>query len=269
MGTLEIGKEYNRDFLSSTWGYKGRQAISRGIITPADEHKIILFVTNIKQKSDTQYNNYFIEEGILHMEGESNHSNDQRLINSELNNDSIYLFYRNIHHTPFVYYGRVFLVDYKTNTDRPSTFILSTSASLAIGMSSLSTEQNKTNYTKERFISDKEGAKRVELHVRYERSLKNRAKAIEIHGTNCKVCGFNFNEFYGSDLARHFIEVHHITPLSRISEEQSIDPARDLIPLCSNCHSMIHRQRDIVMSVEELQKRITRKKNSFSKNIPY
>lgn len=259
MEHIEIGKEYDRDLLSSMWGYKGRQAISRGIITPAGESKIILFVTHIKQKSDTQYNDYFIEDGILHMEGEMNHSNDQRLINSELNNDSIYLFYRDIHHTPFIYYGRVFLVDYKINTDRPSTFIFSTSVSLAIGFSSLSTEQDKTNYTKNRFISDKEGAKRVEIHVSYERSLKNRSKAIEIHGTTCKVCGFNFNEFYGSDLARHFIEVHHITPLSKISEEQqNVDPAIDLIPLCSNCHSMIHRQRDIVMSVEELKKRVNR-----------
>ncbi|NUU53243.1 hypothetical protein HP548_03950 [Paenibacillus taichungensis] len=259
MDYIEMGKEYDRDFLSSTWGYKGRQAISRGIFTPADEDKIILFVTNIKQKLDTQYKNYFIEEGILHMEGETNHSNDQRLINSELNNDSIYLFYRDIHHTPFVYYGRVFLVDYKINTDKPSTFILATSYSLAIGLKSLSTEQNKTNFSEERFIPDKEGEKRVKVHVSYERSLKNRAKAIEIHGTTCKACGFNFNEFYGSDLARHFIEVHHITPLSKISEEQqNIDPAIDLIPLCSNCHSMIHRQRDIVMSVEELQKRINR-----------
>ncbi|MBE9917859.1 hypothetical protein G8C92_28060 [Paenibacillus donghaensis] len=183
------------------------------------------------------------------------------MIDSEENDDSIYLFYREIHHTPFIYFGRVYLVDYKINVDCPSTFILSTSASLAIGSSSLSTEENKTGLIKEEFIPDREGARRIRVHVGYERSLKNRAKAIEVHGTTCKVCGFNFDEFYGSDLARHFIEIHHITPLSMI-DEQSIDPVKDLIPVCSNCHSMIHRRRETVMPIEELKKRI----NAAKKN---
>ncbi|PAE23869.1 HNH endonuclease [Bacillus sp. 7894-2] len=253
MESLEIGKKYDRDALSLVWGYKGRQAISRGIITPANDHKIILFVTKIKQKSDTQYNDYFIEEGLLHMEGEISHFNDQRLINAEINNESIFLFYRDIHHTYFTYYGRVFLVDFKLNSDKPSIFILSTSVSLSVSASALSTEQNKTSLIEREFIADKEGDKKVKIHVSYERSLKNRAKAIEIHGTTCKACNFNFDKFYGKDLAKHFIEVHHVIPLSDIKEGTIIDPSKDLVPLCSNCHSMIHRRRDRVMEVEDLQ----------------
>lgn len=252
MESLVKGEKYNRDALASLWGYKKRQAISRGIVTPANQKIIILFVTKIKQKSDTQYQDYFIEEGLLHLEGETSHTNDERLINAGSQNDSIYLFYREIHHTPFIYYGRVFLVDYKVYADKPSIFILSTTKSMAVGARAYATEMNKTSLIEDDFIPDQEGAKRVKTHVSYERSLKNRAKAIEIHGTVCKACGFDFNLFYGRDLAFHFIEIHHVIQLSELREGTSINPETDLVPLCSNCHSMIHRKRESTLSVEEL-----------------
>ncbi|MGD7048819.1 hypothetical protein FZC83_08305 [Rossellomorea marisflavi] len=122
--TLTVGHSYSRDSLAEKWGYKGRQAISRGIVTPASDNKIILFVTKNKQKADTQYNDFFIEEGLLHMEGETSHFNDKRLQNAEVNNESIYLFYRNMHHTPFQYYGEVCLVECALYDNKPSTFIL-------------------------------------------------------------------------------------------------------------------------------------------------
>lgn len=267
MDELLIGEEYDRDMLAKLWGYKKRQAISRGIVTPAKEKIIILFVTKIKQKSDTQYNDYFIEEGLLHMEGETSHANDYRLINAESNNESIYLFYRDIHHTPFVYYGRVFLADYKIYLDKPSIFILSTTPSMSVSAGTYSTEHNKTGINDNDFIGDSEGIKKVEIHVRYERSLKNRAKAIEMHGTICKACGFDFDMFYGEDLAKHYIEIHHITQLSELHEGTSINPSTDLVPLCSNCHSIIHRKRDSCLSVEDLKMIIEKRKklNSMTK----
>lgn len=44
---------------------------------------------------------------------------------------------------------------------------------------------------------------------RYERKATNRLRAIEIHGTTCVVCGFNFEEVYGEH-RKDFIEVHHV-----------------------------------------------------------
>ena len=32
-----------------------------------------------------------------------------------------------------------------------------------------------------------------------------------------------------------------------------VDPTIDLVPLCSNCHSMAHRQHGKILSVDELQ----------------
>ncbi len=51
----------------------------------------------------------------------------------------------------------------------------------------------------EKLIPDAEGRKLIALHVRYERSSKNRRRAIQIHGTVCKVCGFDFDKVYGHE----------------------------------------------------------------------
>ncbi len=77
------------------------------------------------------------------------------------------------------------------------------------------------------------------LVTRYERRKLNRDACIRIHGAICAGCGFNFGEFYGN-FAEGYIEVHHIEPLA-LSGEVLIDPATDLVPLCSNCHSVVHR----------------------------
>ncbi|WP_235851995.1 HNH endonuclease [Niallia nealsonii] len=98
----------------------------------------------------------------------------------------------------------------------------------------------------------KDGAIKYYHGKRYERNPVNRRKAIEIHGLDCKVCGFNFEKNYGKRGA-DFIEIHHLNQLSTLEEETIVNPETDLIPLCSNCHRMIHRKKDVVLTVEELK----------------
>jgi len=88
--------------------------------------------------------------------------------------------------------------------------------------------------------------------TRYERNPINRVKAIEIHGVTCKACGFNFEKTYG-ERGKDFIEIHHIKPLSTVGNQIRIDPEKDLIPVCSNCHRMIHREKDNILTVEEVK----------------
>ena len=121
---LKIGHEYDRNILAEIWGYKGHQAISRGVITPAGTNKIILFVTKEKQSSSTQYVDY-IKDNNLFWEGENKHGSDIRIKNSSNNDDEIHLFYREIHHTPFIYYGEIFLDQSELFSDKPSKFIFS------------------------------------------------------------------------------------------------------------------------------------------------
>nr|WP_251132534.1 MULTISPECIES: HNH endonuclease [unclassified Exiguobacterium] len=75
--------------------------------------------------------------------------------------------------------------------------------------------------------------------------------AIKEHGVICKACGFDFEAVYG-ERGKEYIEIHHIQQLSGLEEPAEINPRTDLIPLCANCHRMIHRKKDEVLTVEQL-----------------
>lgn len=108
------------------------------------------------------------------------------------------------------------------------------------------------DYSKEQTLL-KEGKIQNYYGKRYERVPENRKRAIEIHGLSCSVCGFNFEKVYG--LRGHgFIEIHHINPLCSFEDEQNVNLETDLLPVCSNCHRIIHRIRENVLSIEEMKK---------------
>lgn len=92
---------------------------------------------------------------------------------------------------------------------------------------------------------------------RYERNQQARFKCILHYGATCQGCGFDFEKMYGS-VATGFIQVHHIIPLSEIGKSYNVDPVKDLIPLCANCHSVVHLVKP-AMTIDELKKLINTK----------
>mgnify|MGYP001177640370 CR=1 FL=1 len=94
-----------------------------------------------------------------------------------------------------------------------------------------------------------EGQISLQLSKKYERDINNRMLCIVSKGTKCYVCMFDFEDKYG-EIGKRFIHVHHINQLSGgISD---FDPLRDLIPVCPNCHAMLHKKTP-PYSVEELR----------------
>lgn len=87
--------------------------------------------------------------------------------------------------------------------------------------------------------------------TKYERDLVARQKCIEYYGIKCQICDFDFEKSYGS-IGEGYIHVHHIEPISTRGGEYAVDPIKDLIPLCPNCHAMVHRRR-IPFSIEEIR----------------
>lgn len=87
----------------------------------------------------------------------------------------------------------------------------------------------------------------------YERSARNRADAIRIHGTVCMVpsCRFDFLAAYG-ERGQDFIEVHHTRPLGAVRKAHRVNPATDLAVVCANCHRIIHRRKDCVLTIEQV-----------------
>ena len=97
-----------------------------------------------------------------------------------------------------------------------------------------------------------EGKKKIYYSTKYERNGYCRAQAIKIHGCKCSVCGFDFETVYGK-LGIGYTEIHHRKPLHSLEEEMEVNPEADLVPVCSNCHRMLHRRRDRIITIEELR----------------
>ncbi|MDP8244818.1 MAG: HNH endonuclease [Candidatus Hinthialibacter antarcticus] len=96
-----------------------------------------------------------------------------------------------------------------------------------------------------------EGAKKKVYVNAYERNKKAREMCLAHHGCKCSVCDILLEDKYG-EIAKDFIHVHHLVPLSSVNETYKVDPIKDLIPVCPNCHSILHK-RDRPYSVDELK----------------
>ena len=92
-----------------------------------------------------------------------------------------------------------------------------------------------------------EGKKLLKKHIARERNQrvihiakkyfkrKNKGKLF------CEVCGFDFYKIYG-ELGEGFIEAHHVKPVSEMRDNEKTK-IEDIVMVCSNCHSMIHRKK--------------------------
>lgn len=96
-----------------------------------------------------------------------------------------------------------------------------------------------------------EGKTKKILVNSYERNPIARKKCIEHFGLKCQICDFNFTEKYG-ELGDNFIHVHHKIDISTVGKEYSVNPITDLIPVCPNCHSMLHKRKP-AFSIEEMK----------------
>lgn len=90
------------------------------------------------------------------------------------------------------------------------------------------------------------------LAIRYERSATARYACIRQHGSTCAVCGFDFGAVYGP-IMDGFILVHHLEMIATDRKARDTNPARDMRPVCANCHYVMHR-RDPPFTVEETRR---------------
>ncbi|HGG04159.1 MAG TPA: hypothetical protein ENK28_01775 [Aliiroseovarius sp.] len=94
--------------------------------------------------------------------------------------------------------------------------------------------------------SGKEGASIQITSNRYERDPKLRSACIKHYIEKdgclaCQVCGMDFENRYG-EIGRDFIHIHHVDPLGDGQGKRAVDPVRDLVPICPNCHAMLHKK---------------------------
>lgn len=106
-----------------------------------------------------------------------------------------------------------------------------------------------------------EGARKNISVNSYERDPFARKDCINFYAEKdgkikCQICGFDFEEFYGEEY-RNLIHVHHIVPLSSIRRTYKVNPQKDLIPVCPNCHMVLHSK--VGETVEQLKERLKEK----------
>ena len=104
---------------------------------------------------------------------------------------------------------------------------------------------------KQRDASAMEGALRRVVSNKYERNTAARNRCVAHHGAICAVCEFVFVAAFGT-IGQGFIHIHHLVPVASRSRRYRVDPVRDLIPVCPNCHAMLHKQ-DPPYGVDELK----------------
>lgn len=107
-----------------------------------------------------------------------------------------------------------------------------------------------------------EAAETLPKEVRL-RNQKLREACIDyyrsLHGGRilCECCGFDFAAHYHMD--DDYIEIHHRTPFSQTEGLHEVDAEADLVPLCANCHRMIHhlaKGHGTCITVDELKQRL-------------
>jgi 5-methylcytosine-specific restriction enzyme A len=88
----------------------------------------------------------------------------------------------------------------------------------------------------------------------YERNTSARTACLAHYGYECSVCDFDFEAIYG-EIGKGFIHVHHLKPISEINGEYKVNPINDLVPVCPNCHAMLHSQHP-PLTIEELKRQV-------------
>ena len=123
-----------------------------------------------------------------------------------------------------------------------------------------------TEWTVTDEVGREEGSVYSEIVRKYERSRYNRALCLKYYGFMCRGCGDKLEEKYGP-VGTNVIHVHHIVPVSLMHGAYQLNPIKDLIPLCPNCHNIVHRKNP-PMSIKELNLLTKLEINSGTVNLP-
>lgn len=108
-----------------------------------------------------------------------------------------------------------------------------------------------------------EGNKIKTTTSKYKHSRKLRDAAFDYYSKGgkiqCEVCSFDFYDFYG-DSGKGFIEMHHKNPVFKYEDEDFEiflkEALKNIAPVCSNCHRIIHRFLKNQLTIEELRKKV-------------
>lgn len=249
---FDIGSSYSRKEISALLSTNDSN-INNGLFKPKDKNFAIIFVTENKSKDRTPYKD-MLEGNILEWDGQLKGRTDKLVINhARLGLDLILMYRFSRNERPdhsFVCLGRLAYTNHEGSN--PTHFYLR-----LLDANVLVDPLDDREKLHPLFRMGNEGKRIESVARRFERNRKLRELALKLRGSICELCSFDFEQTYGT-IGEGFAEVHHVIPLSEVGEEHETDVMRDLIVLCSNCHSMIHRSKP-AMHPDELSKAMDRR----------
>lgn len=237
-----VGKRYTRPEVRAAVGLSPDE---RGgpWYTGYVQHGLADFIfcnVGLPGRTGHDYNNFFDGEDLIWRGKTASHSGQPTIQRITAAGAEVHIFWREEDRAPFVYAGQAKAVE--VGSDSPVTVRWRFPASVTVYPDDLP-DSPKAPF--------QEGAAKAVTVNAFERNPAARLTCILHHGTACKVCGLDFGKRYGA-LGEGFIHVHHKTPLAEIRQNYVIDPVRDLVPVCPNCHAMLHRTMP-PRTVEELR----------------
>ncbi|MFT6559381.1 HNH endonuclease [Sneathiella sp.] len=85
----------------------------------------------------------------------------------------------------------------------------------------------------------------------------------------CVGCGFEGQSKYG-EIGAGLIEFHHLEPLYLAGNDgtgnELSEAITKVVPLCPNCHRVVHRNKDTMLSIEQLQQLTQHDPSSHTSN---
>jgi 5-methylcytosine-specific restriction enzyme A len=247
--SLELMKVYSREELKNKYRINDA-TIKNGIFKPKDIPSVWLFITEEKTRDRTQYVDLF-DGQTLQFEGQTKGRTDGLIINHENDGNEIILFYRK-KKREFPNYGFRYLGQFYYHSHTPRKLFGEPTRFILYPLDVMQDDDKGELVDIEPYHPTiTEGKEKTRIQTYLERNPKLRKQAIKIHGTTCVVCNFNFAEKYGK-FGEGYIEIHHLEPLASVKGERDVDPKTDLVPICSNCHRMIHKP-DPMLTVQELE----------------
>jgi len=120
-----------------------------------------------------------------------------------------------------------------------------------------------TEWVAETNLGQEEGAFYTEVVKKFERSRYNRALCLKYYGFMCRGCGDQLAEKYGP-IGTDVIHVHHVVPVSMMGSAYQLNPIKDLIPLCPNCHNIVHKKSP-PLEIAELISSQSMKQSKFTR----
>ena len=130
------------------------------------------------------------------------------------------------------------------------------SSTTTSGGSASGSGQSSSHPSAPKFREETEGERKhvtKEIEVIY-RNPALRQQCLDKYGYQCQCCGMDFAEMYGEELGANFIEIHHLKLISTFEKDGVPENfLENLVPLCSNCHSMIHHIKDSEHTLRDLR----------------